>query len=537
MPYTVIENFRFGLDTRRSILTSQVGTLLTLQDAHVNQGGECEKRKAFVGIDTTPTAASHVTNVLGMQDVASSIVLFGGERNDDAIHWPPYPFTYQRLTRTLASGGLIVNAVAVVYSTTFAGKTFVIATMSDGSTCLFYDAVQISDSYAGTIPTGFGSTFMQYTMVEAVNATGVYTAVRNAGDGSVDITGPVGKGSDFDVTITTTGTVVLTSSLQNGPVDQVPGQIAVGAFRIVAGTTLANVNKITSIKANTTQLITGSRVDYNTSNVQTAADVVTNINNNTNTSGFNAKNVADVITIYANSIGTTDNGFVVEVISAGNLCVSDSTLAFSGTGFTLDYVRVNSLVTAAQTDILGGVQTHTNAETLAAFATKVEGAINAGTGVHGFIACGVGALLKISPAKSRSDDKVNPIEAGYTVTGGQTGGVGTTTGDPLNVIPTPTSLGLSLLNARTGTFASPTGQQVTVQVTGGTPPYTYLWTITTPDNTIRLTPTTPANNSTSVYGLVTNPGSSHRTSDVRLVYTVTDQGGTTVTGFVPILLP
>lgn len=48
MPYLTIENFKYGLDTRRGELTSQAGILATCENGHVNQGGEIDKRKAFV---------------------------------------------------------------------------------------------------------------------------------------------------------------------------------------------------------------------------------------------------------------------------------------------------------------------------------------------------------------------------------------------------------------------------------------------------------------------------------------------------------
>lgn len=42
-----ISNFKYGLDTRREQLTSQPGTLVTCENAHINPGGEVEKRKKF----------------------------------------------------------------------------------------------------------------------------------------------------------------------------------------------------------------------------------------------------------------------------------------------------------------------------------------------------------------------------------------------------------------------------------------------------------------------------------------------------------
>lgn len=43
-----ITSFKYGLDTRRSELSVQPGTLVTCENAFINAGGEVEKRKAFV---------------------------------------------------------------------------------------------------------------------------------------------------------------------------------------------------------------------------------------------------------------------------------------------------------------------------------------------------------------------------------------------------------------------------------------------------------------------------------------------------------
>lgn len=48
MPYFVISNFASGQDLRRSVETAPSGSLRVLRNAFVNEGGEIEKRKAFV---------------------------------------------------------------------------------------------------------------------------------------------------------------------------------------------------------------------------------------------------------------------------------------------------------------------------------------------------------------------------------------------------------------------------------------------------------------------------------------------------------
>ena len=45
--YYEIANFQAGMDLRKSPLTAPAGTLRMLQNAHITQGGEIEKREAF----------------------------------------------------------------------------------------------------------------------------------------------------------------------------------------------------------------------------------------------------------------------------------------------------------------------------------------------------------------------------------------------------------------------------------------------------------------------------------------------------------
>lgn len=75
MPYLEITNFKFGLDERRSELTSQIGSLDTLNNAHVNEGGECEKRRAFLPMSVAPVIPNGRT--LGFEADNTGLILFG----------------------------------------------------------------------------------------------------------------------------------------------------------------------------------------------------------------------------------------------------------------------------------------------------------------------------------------------------------------------------------------------------------------------------------------------------------------------------
>jgi hypothetical protein len=73
--YLQLANFHFGLDSRRAQLTSQPGTLQTLVNAHINPGGEIEKRKAFVRLNTDATRRP--SWVFGLQDSEDGLLMFG----------------------------------------------------------------------------------------------------------------------------------------------------------------------------------------------------------------------------------------------------------------------------------------------------------------------------------------------------------------------------------------------------------------------------------------------------------------------------
>jgi hypothetical protein len=53
-----LEDFRLGLDVRKNILTAQPGSLQTLDNAVITDGGEIERRGAFVQVATLPAGAT-----------------------------------------------------------------------------------------------------------------------------------------------------------------------------------------------------------------------------------------------------------------------------------------------------------------------------------------------------------------------------------------------------------------------------------------------------------------------------------------------
>lgn len=98
MAYFLVENFRSGLDVRKSILTAPAGTLTRLVNAAITPGGEIAKRKAFVKVAT-------LTNTFGLASLGNKLVAF--TRDADATS-PALPIgdvtlQYQRLPNSSTS--------------------------------------------------------------------------------------------------------------------------------------------------------------------------------------------------------------------------------------------------------------------------------------------------------------------------------------------------------------------------------------------------------------------------------------------------
>ncbi|MCX7900350.1 MAG: hypothetical protein N2444_09765, partial [Methylocystis sp.] len=92
MPYFMVENFKAGLDVRKSALTSPAGTLLRLENAAISPGGEIKKRKAFVKVAT-------LTGTFGLAAIGNTVVAF--TRNQDitapALGAPDVTLRYDKL--------------------------------------------------------------------------------------------------------------------------------------------------------------------------------------------------------------------------------------------------------------------------------------------------------------------------------------------------------------------------------------------------------------------------------------------------------
>ncbi len=97
--YQVITNFNGGLDARKFFLSLPPGTLTGLVNGHITQGGEIEKRKAFI---PTPLPL----NVHGAQPTANGLVVFGSRDT------PTWHSTAQSLGTGATAGWVLIQLAA-----------------------------------------------------------------------------------------------------------------------------------------------------------------------------------------------------------------------------------------------------------------------------------------------------------------------------------------------------------------------------------------------------------------------------------------
>lgn len=130
--YNVTTDFRLGLDTRKSVLTSLAGALVTLENAHVNQGGEVEKRQKFAA-----DAVAFHAGTYGLEYTSEGLVTFySGESAPDAN---PTGVTARRLYHPAELyDGTVAALDSILYSTNYGGYAFVIAHFADGKQFMYY---------------------------------------------------------------------------------------------------------------------------------------------------------------------------------------------------------------------------------------------------------------------------------------------------------------------------------------------------------------------------------------------------------------
>ena len=461
MPYVALENFKGGLDTRRSNLTSLQGVLENLTNAFINQGGEIEKRKAWVVYAPIPTTIP----TFGFERLKDTLVIFGGD-DDTGITWPA-DVTYQRLVRADEPNGIPSSqATCVISSSVFNGKTVVLAKMDDGTTCLFYDGTFVADYVYGRVYEADTQSFLNQ-LAKAIDVT-VYTGTSPS---ATTVQATAEAGMEFSANVVEDGVGTLTPVLSSKSVIyEQAAQQAHGSFQIFGGATGAG-NQVTFVKVNGVDLLAGTPVLFDTNPTITAAAVATRINSVTTSPNYIATADGPVVNIYAADTGVAANGLALAVTVAGSVILSPAKISFGGTSFDVDYINVDG------TDLLEGTpHTYAAPASLTDFVTGLQNYINGTNASAEYVALSVGPSLLLGPKVISCQDEKQTLDISVSPVAGSTGYIEQEEPSELSLIMSTDKVTVARHIGTSYGWRLEYGPYSVTPV-GGTPPYTYLWDV------------------------------------------------------------
>ena len=139
MAYLLIENFRLGMDLRKSATSAEPGSLRVLKNGFITAGGEIAKRKALTSLGQMPGGA---TRGLGFH--GQSLAVFGTQGAPGGL---PPDVTF----RPLAPEDMSLTLEAVTAVRNFGAGLYVVAVMSDGKPHHFYDGREVTGAAGSTV--------------------------------------------------------------------------------------------------------------------------------------------------------------------------------------------------------------------------------------------------------------------------------------------------------------------------------------------------------------------------------------------------
>lgn len=328
-----IRSFRSGLDTRREPISTAAGGMSVLSNAHINIGGEIEKRLAFSKIDGTFDARTK-----GLEVTEAGIVTFAGHTTTTTV---PTGVTVIVLEHPCVKMGVLYDENKheledILFSCNYNGKAFCAARFVDGTIALYYDGELVSQSAVGIVKADLTSGASIATEIaEQINTLEGWTATVSGA--TITVTSPAADAFEFVISVVSDNGQIAIVKRDSGNRDTATdGTSAWAGFKIVysAGATV-EVAVVDLTGAEEDVDLTHGAVVHATDAAATAIALRDRINAYTSIHGFYARvgtvSTADVF-VYApredgdkyNSTDGTTNGFTLEVSGTGTIGVANT---------------------------------------------------------------------------------------------------------------------------------------------------------------------------------------------------------------------
>lgn len=345
MAYILVEDFRYGLDTRKLPVTSPPGTLTGFVNGHITRGGEIEKSKAFVSKYALPAG-----NTFGLAAVNDELLTFGSTASPGTI---PSGVTYQQLAHPDGTSDMS----EVVFVSEFNSKAYVIAKFTNGDIFHYYDGSIVKDWGAGLVRAGMVNTdgiaahlasLIDDTNYNVSVAGSVITIEGQPGD-AFTLTTTTEDGGGTDDQTATVATLTPAVSGASGVLAQATFDITGGSANTASSGSVeltgGGSGSVEGITVNSVAIMSGAEA-FDTDLGTTAQNVVDNINAYTSTPNYTATRDGQTINIFGEvADGADPNGFVV-ASSATTITTSDTNMSGgvtnAVTSITVDGIEILS---------------------------------------------------------------------------------------------------------------------------------------------------------------------------------------------------
>ena len=320
MSYLVIDDFKLGMDRRRSRVAGTLGALWLGINGHITRGGDFERRKKFVRSVALPAST------IGLAVVDNHLHTFGSGPTPTGM---PPNVQYERLQHPGTA-----QLEAILDWTAFDGELYAVAEFSNGDVYHYYNASRVTawDTISAAVATSLA--YPARRLAEKIDRNPYFSATAS---GAVITITASRAGTAFTVSASTVNN--LGTNDQAIALATIQANIEEGAeiaasttVTITGGTSNPGTNRVASFTINGVDILDGATVDWQSSNAATAAALADAINAATSTPEYTASAVGPVVTISAaNGTGSAPNGYPVVVGTGGDVTVSVSGNLAGGT--------------------------------------------------------------------------------------------------------------------------------------------------------------------------------------------------------------